>query len=99
MKRISKLVNRIDEELCDAKNYAEKYLDCMAMGNSNYAEKYKIMAQEELQHSMYLHDMAVEEIDNLRARYTPPAEMQEMWDNEHEEYLERTAWIKRVLAM
>ena len=98
MKQIQEYVNKIDEELNDAKCYAEKYVYCKAKG-SNRAMQYKSMANDELNHAMINHGFAVEEIETVNKVFTAPAEMQEAWDKSHREYVERTAWIKQMLAM
>lgn len=99
MKKIQNLVNQIDEEIEGAKEYAETYLDYKAKGNSNWAVRYKSMAEDELKHATYIHDRAVEEITELNKVYTPPVEMQKAWDESHKGYVERVAWIKQMLAM
>lgn len=99
MKRIADLAAQIDEELEGAKEYAECYLDAKAHNNSQWASRYREMATDELKHAGYVHDRAVEEIDKLRSVYTPPAEMEEMWNISHKKYIERAAWIKTMLAM
>ena len=48
MKKIQDYVNRIDEELSDAKEYAEKYVECKAEGKDSNSRKYKEMAEDEL---------------------------------------------------
>lgn len=96
---IKNMVDKIDEELCGAKDYAEKYVEAKAMGNSMLANRYKEMTQDELKHAMYAHDLAVEKIEQLRAVYEPTAEMEEKWDKSHKEYVEKTAWIKMMLNM
>ena len=63
------------------------------------ATKYKEMASDELKHAMYEHEWAVKEIGELSKIYTPPAEMQDVWDKAHREYVEKVAWIKMMLAM
>ena len=92
------LVDQIDEEIEGAKNYAEKYLDLKANGDSRAAQ-YRDMAQDELKHAANLHTEAVAEIKKLGEVYTAPAEMQEKWDKAHKEYVERAAWIKTMLQM
>lgn len=96
---IKNMVDKIDEELCGAKEYAEKYVEAKAMGNSMMATRYKEMSQDEIKHAMYTHDFAVEKIEQLRTVYEPPAEMEEVWDKSHKEYVEKTAWIKMMLNM
>lgn len=99
MTKIKAYVKQIDEELCDAKEYAEKYVEAKAKGDSNWANRYKEMAQDELKHSMYIHDKAIADIEELSKVYTPPVEMQKKWDESHKVYVEKSAWIKQMLAM
>lgn len=99
MTKIKRLVDKIDEELDGAKEYAEDYISCKAKGNTSWAQKYKEMANDELRHAMNIHDKAVAEIEELNKVYTPPVEMQDAWDKSHKEYVEKTAWIKQMLTM
>ena len=99
MKMIKKYVEAIDDELHGAKEYAEKYVECKVRGNSSAATRYKEMANDELKHAMYQHEWAVKEIDDLSKVYTAPVEMQEAWEKSHKEYVERVAWIKKMLEM
>lgn len=96
---IKKLVDQIDEEICGAKDYAEKYLECKSEGDNTWATRYKEMANDELKHAMWVHDYAVQKINKLKEVYTAPTEMQEAWDKSHTQYVERVAWIKQMLAM
>lgn len=99
MTKIKKYVEAIDEELESAKSYAESYVECKAKSDTSWANKYKEMAQDELKHAMYIHDRATADIEELSKVYTPPAEMQKKWDESHKIYVEKTAWIKQMLAM
>lgn len=99
MKFIKKLVDHLDEEIEGAKEYAEKFVECKAKGNVARANKYKEMAQDELKHATYIHEMAVQEIEELRKIYTPPAEMLEKWEKAHKEYVEKVAWVKQMLTL
>lgn len=98
MKKIQMLIDAIDEEICGAKNYAENYVEAKAAGNSNWANRYKEMANDELKHATYLHDKAVTDIEDLSRIYTPPTEMQDKWDKSHRKYVEKVAWIKQMLT-
>lgn len=98
MKAIKELTDWMSEEICSAKDYAEKYLSLKAKGNQ-WASKFKAMAEDELKHATVVHDYAMEEIKELRAIYTPPAEMMEKWDKEHIKYVEKAAWVKQMLSM
>lgn len=100
MKIIADLVDKIDEEIEDAKEYAESYLQYKAENNkADWAGKYKQMSLDELNHAMNLHSVAVAKIEELKRVYTAPVEMQEAWDKSHQRYIERVAWIKQMLAM
>lgn len=99
MTKIKHYVEHIDDEICGAKEYAEKYIECKAKGNTSNANKYKEMANDELKHATYLHDIATQEIEELNKVFQPTVEMQEKWDKSHKEYVEKVAWIKQMLAM
>ncbi len=99
MTRIKNLVENIDEELCDAKKYAEMYVDFKAKNNMAWANKFKQLAQDELNHSMVMHDYTVQEIEELRKVYTPPQDMLDKWEKDHKKYVEKSAWIKQMLQL
>lgn len=99
MTRIKELAERIDDELNDAKDYAEESLTFKAKGNIEWAEKYKEMAEDELKHAGYIHERTVAEIEELRKVYTPPEEMLLKWSSDHKKYVERSAWIRQMLSL
>ena len=99
MKVIKDLVDKIDDELCDAKQYAEDYLYCKSAGEIKFHKYYFDMAQDELRHAMLLHEIAVAKIEQLNQVYTAPESMKEVWNKSHAEYVEKTAWIKKMLEM
>jgi hypothetical protein len=99
MTKIKKLADEIMDELNSAKEYAEDYLTFKAKDNIAWANRYKEMATDELKHADYIHERAVEEIEELRRVYTPPQEMLEKWDSDHKRYIEQAAWIRQMLTM
>ena len=100
MKMIKKYVEKIDEEICGAKDYAEKALECKAMGESDRYTKYKAMAADELNHAMTIHEFAAQDIEKLKSVYPDvPQEMMEKWEKSHKEYVERVAWVRQMLSM
>ena len=99
MKLIKQYVEGIEEELEGAKEYAEKYVEAKVKGDANKSNRYKEMASDELKHSSYIHEWAVNEIASLSKVYTPPVKMQKKWDEAHVRYVEKVAWIKQMLAM
>ena len=48
---------------------------------------------------MFFHEIAVKEIAEISKVFTPPVEMEDKWNHEHKEYVERVAWIKQMLAI
>lgn len=96
---IKDMIDGIDDELCGAKDYAEKYLYEKAVDNPKFAKYYLDMANDEIRHAMHLHEIVVSEIEKLRKVYTPPQEMLDMWEKSHKEYVEKTAWIKQMLLL
>lgn len=99
MKKIKELIGHLDEELEGAKEYAEKYVDSKVMDDMSKANKYKQMANDELNHAMYIHGFIVDEIKSMEGKVEPPVEMMEKWEKEHKEYIEEMAFIKQILAM
>jgi len=66
MKKIKHYVDEIDNELVSAAEYAEKYIEYKAMGETSMAGKFKEMAQDELKHAMNMHQLAVNEIEAVK---------------------------------
>lgn len=99
MRMIKNLIEQLDEEIESAKDYAEKYVELKAKNNMPRANKYKEMANDELKHCNYIHEMTVQEIEELKKVYTAPADMQEKWEKSHKEYVEKVAWIKQMLTL
>lgn len=98
MKRIKEYTDEIKEELCGAKGYAENYLYYKST-NPSWSKMYLTMAQQELQHAEYLHTMVTQEIEKLKEVIDPPENMMEKWKHEHNEYVDKTAWIKQMLSL
>lgn len=99
MRKIQKLVDRIDEELHDAEHYAECYVEYKAAGKTQWANRFQSMAEDELKHAGVMHELAVSEIEQIRAVFKPTADMQDKWDEAHKRYVAKAAWIKQMLAM
>lgn len=100
MTKIKKLTDRIAEELCDAKEYAECYVEHKVENDSKWTQRFKEMSSDELRHATYLHELAVEEINRLKEVVPdPPSKMIDAWNDAHTMYVEKYAWVKQMLEM
>lgn len=93
---IMDLVNKINDELHDAKEYAEKHLEYKAKGKEN---PFRAMSEQELNHANLIHGIALDEITELEKVFRPTDEMRKIWAESHSNYVEKSAWIKMMLAM
>ena len=96
---IKKYVEKMDDEICGAKEYAENYVEEKAKGNNILSAKYKSMAEDEIRHANIIHDVATNKIAELSTVFQPTQEMQDMWDKSHKDYVEQTAFIRQMLTM
>lgn len=98
MKKIKKYVNMIKDEISSAECYAEKYIEAKAMGETSNAEKYKLFAQQEIDHGMFIHQIASDFIAKVQKVITPPADMMEKWEQAHIECMSKVDSIKAMIA-
>lgn len=99
MKKIKEYVEEISEELESAKEYIEKALWYKPTNTMRY-NKYKEMSIQELSHAEILHTFAVEDVAVLTENFPePPSEMLDAWNESHKHFVEKTAWIKQMIAM
>lgn len=99
MRSIKNYIDNVKDELESAKDYAERSLEERVRGNINVANHYHEMAQDELKHASFLHELATKSADELSKVFTPPEEMLESFRKAHTEYVEKAAWIKQMLSM
>lgn len=100
MKKIKDYVDGIEDELCSAKEYMEKALWYKAKENSDRYSRYKEMSIQELGHASNLHQFAVEDIEKLEKVYPDiPQDMLDKWNKSHNEFVEKTAWIRQMQSM
>jgi hypothetical protein len=93
------MIEHIEEELEGAKEYAEKYIDCKARGNTTRASKYSEMATDELKHAVYIKDFAVADIEDIKKVYKLSVEDEEKWEHAHKKFAECMAIVKHMLSM
>ena len=99
MTAIKDLVDQIDEELDGAKKYAEAYVQAKVDDDSYWKARYHEMAEDELKHADYIHELTAKKIKALGEVLVPPQAMLDKWESSHKDYVERAAWIRQMLSM
>ena len=99
MRKIQAIVDDIEEELKGAEHYAECYVEKKAAGKASWANRFHSMAEDELKHAGYQHELALEEIEQIKTVFKATDDMEERWDKAHKHYVGKAAWIKQMLAM
>lgn len=99
MLEIKKIVKQMDEELSDAKKYAEcalKYKE----EHPSLANAYYMLSIEEMKHMNILHGEAIKMIEDHKAKHgAPPEAMQAIWDFKHEERMEEAEEVAHLQKM
>ena len=104
MKEIKNIVCYIKEELQDSKKYLDKAADAKAQGSMEiYQTAYKL-GQEELNHALSWHDVAVNLINRKKQEMQAKGEqvpqfMLDMWNDEHKYYIEEAAKLKYMIEL
>lgn len=103
MREIKDIIAFIDDEIGGAKHYVKYAVKMRGVDDFAYQTALKL-AQTELEHVDAWHTVAVKAIEAKRAEMKAkgqevPAYMQDMWDDEHAEYVEKVAKVKYALDM
>ena len=96
MKEIQVLSDRIEEEIKDAKTYAELALNCKD-DYPDRARKYYTISTQEMEHMKTLHDIVVEMIAEYRRIHgDPPADMLAIYEHEHNKHIKAAGEVKAL---
>ena len=98
MKIIENMISHLEEEVDGAEEYAEKFIEAKARGNMARANKYKEMANDELKHAGYLHDMFVSDVEEINHVYKMTESESETWERGHKRITEKMAMVKQILS-
>ena len=95
MKIIEKIVDRIDEEIHDCKEYAKLAAEVKDMHPALSHVLFTISTQEDVHHAM-LHEQVVKLIDQYRREHgDPPAAMMAVYEHHHRKSMEKLAEARR----
>ena len=99
MKKTKKLMDHIAEEINDAEEYIRDAEACKE-NDSEVADTYCRLAEEELGHMAMLHKQVTRVIEAYRkTNGSPPAEMQARYDVLHEVYMEHVRKVRMMIQM
>lgn len=98
MKHIKVIVDKIKDEIEDVEEYVKLAIHNKEMDIDAY-NVYISLAGEEYNHAIKLHDLVTREIGKARKTLqekgeSPPQYMLDMWNEKHEEYIERMSKAK-----
>lgn len=99
MKIIETLSDKINEELDDARSYAKLAIDEKSE-HRGLAEALMSLSNDEMRHSMVLHNEVAKLIEEYRkANGEPPAEMMAVYKYLHGKSIEKAERVKRLQQM
>lgn len=103
MREIKELIGFIDDEIEGAGEYLSYAVKMKGVDDLAYQTALRLAAQE-IEHVDAWHTVAVEAIRLKRADMKAkgqevPAYMQEMWDDEHKEYVEKVSKLKYKMEL
>lgn len=96
MKDILKLIHFIDDEVDGACEYATKAIWYKDHDNSNFAQTFYEMAQQELKHADKLHDMLNVSISKLNDTNEC---MKDLWECKHAKLIDCIAHAREMVSM
>lgn len=99
MKEIKLLVEHMEEEIEDAKEYAEEAMHYKAK-NASLSTTFAELSAQELKHMEMLHTRAEEIITAYRKEHgEPPADMIAIYNYEHDKIIRKATEVRTMLEM
>lgn len=95
MKKIQEYIDHIKEEVDDAHNYAEKYVE-LKTSNPQWGKMYHDMSTQELVHAQNFKTMGESVYNDIKATYMPEA-THEQWEKCLRKYADKVARTKMML--
>lgn len=99
MRKILEYLEKINDELFDAREYAEIYLQMRVEDKEELAMKFKTMSEEELTHASIMRDLVIQNMKKIKMVYNPPAEFEENLTKSDANFDKKMAQINQLLSM
>lgn len=97
-----RIIKKIAEQIEDEVHGAEEYIKCAIKYKNEYpalAETYYGLSVTEKNHADALHTEVLKIIDSLKMKSEVPQYMVEMWEEEHDEIIEKMSKVKVMIEM
>ena len=99
MKIIQQLSDKIEDEICDAKEYCVKAIE-VKTDMQKLAETLIKISEEEMKHMTLLHNEVVDIITTYRKEHgEPPADMLAVYEYLHKKQIDKSAEVKAMQTM
>lgn len=98
MNYIDKMIEKLEDEVEGAVEYAEESIKCRAKGHTERASKYRAMALDEITHAETIRDFTTQDIADIKRVYEIPVEDEEKWHSAHRRINEIIAAIKLMIG-
>lgn len=98
MKYIDELIEKVDDELEGAMEYAEQYIIYKAMGNHTRASQFREMAMQELNHATILRDFSIQDVDAVKKVHSLSEEEHQHWEKCLRRFNEKLSIIRNQLT-